>query len=130
MTNLQAAVGVAQLEQIETFVAAKAKNYRHYIECGVPLVPFGENLRPNYWFYSFRTDRRDELIRHLAENRIQSRPIWGLIHTQPMYRGSRAFEIERAPAYHDTVVNIPCSSHLTTEEVERVAAAIRAFNER
>ena len=127
MTNLQAAVGVAQLEQLENFIETKKRNYFHYIKCGVPLVPFGKNIRPNYWFYSYRTDRRDELIRHLMQNKIQTRPVWGLIHAQPMYRDCRAFEIEKAKEQYRTVVNIPCSSHLAAADVERVAAGIVGF---
>jgi dTDP-4-amino-4,6-dideoxygalactose transaminase len=127
MTNLQAAVGVAQLEQLEGFIAAKGANYEHYISLGLPLLPFRECIRPNYWHYSYCSANRDELIRALSERGIQSRPVWKLIHTLPMYAGCEAFEISKATHYYDLIVNIPCSSGLTKEEVERVAGEITLF---
>lgn len=128
MTNLQASVGVAQLEQLEQFIKTKKTNYHHYTGCGITLLSFGESVRPNYWFYSYQTNHRDELIQHLARQKIQTRPIWGLCHNQPMYRNCRAYEIEAANAYYDTVINIPCSSNLTKEDIERVVDALRTFN--
>ena len=71
MTNLQAAVGVAQIERIEEFVAIKNANYDNYVKNGVKLYPFREDIRSNRWFYSYLTDKRDDLIKYLGENNIQ-----------------------------------------------------------
>ena len=57
LTNLQAALGLAQMEQLETFIETKIKNYEHYYS-QIPLIPglnmigFRENTRSNHWFYS------------------------------------------------------------------------------
>lgn len=134
MTNLQAALGIAQLEQLENFIAVKERNYNRYKElidgvAGVRLLPFRECIRSNRWFYSLYVDgfaiNRDELIRYLAQHKIQSRPIWGLIHEQKPYLGSRSYGIAKAREYWLHVVNIPCSTNLSPEDVERVAECIR-----
>lgn len=134
MTNLQAALGIAQLEQLENFIAVKERNYNKYKEHfegveGLRLLPFRDGIRSNRWFYSLYVDglalNRDELIRYLAENKIQSRPIWGLIHEQKPYQGSRSCKISKAYEYWRHVVNIPCSTNLSLGDVERVAECIK-----
>ncbi|MCL2492858.1 MAG: LegC family aminotransferase [Clostridiales bacterium] len=124
MTNLQAALGVAQLEQLESFIEIKERNYREYGEKGVPLLPFGSDVRPNYWFYNFLSRDRDALIRRLAESGIQSRPVWGLNHLQRPYAGCRSYRIEKAAGYREAIVSLPCSSGLGLADVDRVADAV------
>ncbi|MDR0581292.1 MAG: DegT/DnrJ/EryC1/StrS family aminotransferase, partial [Holosporaceae bacterium] len=62
MTNLQAVVGIAQLERLEEFIAIKKRNYDLYKAAGLNLMDFQGNIRSNRWFYSFITDKRDVLI--------------------------------------------------------------------
>ena len=127
MTNLQAALGVAQLEQLEKFIEIKKKNYELYIENGLNLLGFSDKIRTNHWFYSLVTDKRDELIKYMTENKIQTRPIWKLIHTLKPYEGCQTYKIEKALEYYEKVVNIPCSTNLTEEEVNRVIQTIKNF---
>ncbi|MDF2868543.1 MAG: aminotransferase family protein [Anaerocolumna sp.] len=124
MTNLQAALGLAQLERLEEFIETKKENYHLYIQLGIKLLPFRENIRPNYWFYSYCTNNRDDLLKKLEQQRIQTRPIWKLIHTLTPYRVNEAHNISKATDYYDRVLNIPCSSNLTKDQVKLVANAI------
>lgn len=128
MTNLQAALGLAQLEQLEGFIEIKKKNYEFYQELGINLLPFRSDIRSNYWFYSCLSSDRDGLIRYLGQHSIQSRPIWKLIHTLKPYQKNQAYHIEKAGWYYEQVVNIPCSSNLEKEEVEQVAEQIHLFS--
>lgn len=136
MTNLQAAVGVAQLEQLEQFIEIKTRNYQTYSELfegveGITLMPFKKNIRPNYWFYSLCINEdktkitRDELIKALYEENIQTRPVWGLIHEQKPYRDNETYHIEKAIEYRRKIINIPCSSNLSIEDIKRVAESIK-----
>lgn len=136
MTNLQAAIGVAQMEELPEFIRRKEANYRYYCDglADCPkgsLLAFRENTRPNYWFYSFVVNREvvtaplGDIIGKLQEESIQTRPIWGLIHEQKPYGDCVAYEIERAKYYSQRVVNLPCSTQLTREEQERVIANIK-----
>ncbi|MCL1830295.1 MAG: LegC family aminotransferase [Oscillospiraceae bacterium] len=126
MTNLQAALGLAQLEQLDSFVEIKKRNYEIYESFGLKLLSYGARTISNYWFYSLLTDnRRDLLIEQLAEKSIQTRPVWELMHRLPPFSKYITFEIEKAAYYHTEIVNIPCSSNLTIEAVEYVATEIK-----
>ena len=136
MTNLQAALGLAQLEQLEDFIKTKTANYNQYKDAinkidGLHVQDFRPGTRSNYWFYSvvFENDEtgRDALIEELKENHIQSRPIWGLISDQLPYEGARTYDLVKAPWYWKRVVNVPCSTNLTSEGVDRVINVIRSF---
>lgn len=124
MTNLQAALGIAQLEQLESFIEIKGRNYRKYKELGVELLDFRGDIRPNYWFYSYLTEDRDGLIKRLGASGIQARPVWRLMHTLKPYQGEMVMDTKRAEYYHSKIVNLPCSSNLTEKQVERVAREI------
>lgn len=127
MTNLQAALGLAQLEQLESFIEIKQRNYKRYISQGIELLSFKENIRSNTWFYSYLAKDRDGLIRFLKEHQVQSRPIWRLIHTLKPYRGCRTYRIEKAYRYYEAIVNLPCSSNLQEAEVDKVAGLVKEF---
>lgn len=130
MTNLQAALGLAQLEQLEAFIETKTRNYKKYCEAfGENILPFRENIRSNHWFYSLYVDdsfaeSQRGLIDKLKASKIQTRPIWGLIHEQKPYEGSYTYDITEAKRYWEHIVNLPCSTNLTEEDVNRVISCI------
>ena len=128
MTNLQAALGLAQFEQLEKFVKAKTDNYNKYLENGLNLLPFDNTIRSNHWFYSLLTNKRDEMIKYLTENKIQSRPVWKLIHTLKPYENCQSYKIEKALYYYEKIVNIPSSTNLTEEDIARVSDTIKEFS--
>ena len=136
MLNLQAALGTSQIDELESFIETKTKNYYLYKEAvnsigGLQLLTFRKGIRPNYWFYSLVVDEekyglnKDELLRKLVSENIQTRPIWGLIHQQKPYQKYEAYQMEKALWYHERVLNIPCSSNLTEEEVEIVISKLK-----
>lgn len=130
MTNVQAAIGVAQLEQLENFIFIKQKNYDLYKQKlskikDIRLLDFRSDIRSNKWLYGIICGpeykmNRDELIKYLSSKNIQTRPIWGLIHEQKPYIKCRTYMIEKAKYYWRTVVNIPCSTNLITEDIDYV----------
>lgn len=133
MTNLQAAIGLAQLEQLEDFIEVKQYNYQLYAELfadipEVRLLDVRKDIQSNHWFYAVYIEEefgmnRDEVIQYLAQQGIQSRPIWGLIHEQKPYEGAYTYRIEKARDYWQHVVNIPCSTNLKENDVREVAKA-------
>ena len=138
MLNLQAALGTSQIDQLESFIETKIKNYKIYKEelekiDGLEILPFRDGIRPNHWFYSLKIDKekygigRDELLQKLVDAGIQTRPIWGLIHQQKPYADCQSYEIEKALYYYDRILNLPCSSNLTEKEVYQVIEKIREF---
>ena len=138
MLNLQAALGTSQIDQLESFIETKIKNYNIYKEElekieGLEILPFVEGIRANHWFYSLKIDKkkygigRDELLQKLVDAGIQTRPIWGLIHQQKPYATCQSYEIEKALYYYDRILNLPCSSNLTEKEVYQVIEKIKEF---
>lgn len=138
MTNLQAALGLAQLEELDEFLEIKRRNYAQYRRrlagCGYgELLPFRNAGDANCWFYAFALReadgaKRDRLLRHLNERGIQARPIWKLNHTQTPFRRYRAMDCRRAEDFYGRVVNIPCGTSLTEEQLERVCEALLDFD--
>ena len=136
MLNLQAALGSSQIDELEAFIETKTKNYYLYKEAinnieGLQLLTFRKGIRPNYWFYALVVDEekyglnKDELLRKLVSENIQTRPIWGLIHQQKPYQEYEAYQMEKSLWYHERVLNIPCSSNLTEEEVKIVISKLK-----
>ena len=80
------------------------------------------------WFYCLYLDdckiSRNEMMTKLAERNIQSRPIWLLNPDQAPYRDSLCMPLPNARDYVDKIVNIPCSSNLTAEDVRIVCEEI------
>lgn len=137
MTNLQAALGLAQLEQLEGFIAHKHARWQQYKAAldgvnGYRILGFREDCtRPNKWFYSlYLTDDRhdrDALIRALHDQAIQTRPVWALIHQQADYGRNEAHGMEKAEDYRAHIVNLPCSTNLSEADCQRVIDALLAL---
>lgn len=136
MTNLQAALGVAQMEELPEFIERKHKNYDLYKSLfdGVEhlrLLGFREGTYSNQWFYSLELDMEylnctlRDVITKLEQQGVQTRAIWGLIHKQKPYEDALAYEMEKAPYYSSCILNFPCSTQITEEEVWYVAEQIK-----
>lgn len=133
MTNIQAALGIAQLEQLEKFINIKIENYNLYKSKlnsnDISILNFNKDTRSNHWFYSLMIKNnkinRDHLLNELVKKNIQTRPIWGLVHEQKPYVDNQTYKIEKANFYYDKVLNIPCSTNLTKDDVMVVIETIK-----
>lgn len=136
MTNLQAALGVAQMEELPEFVRRKQVNYEKYKEhfSGFELaglVGFREGTVSNKWFYSLEINRNKikasmrEIITALEKRGVQTRAIWGLINEQIPYLKDTVYKLEKAPYYAERILNIPCSTQITEEEITYAAQQIK-----
>ena len=136
MTNVQAAIGVAQLEELPEFIKRKQRNHAIYEkllqECRAGrLLDFRTGTSSNKWFYAFEltdgTVSAAQAIAELARENIQARAVWGLIHEQKPYRNAFAYQIEKATFYRDRIINLPCSTQLTYDETVRVVEGIKGL---
>ena len=141
MTNLQAALGVAQLEELPEFIKRKQNNYEKYRELFkdfdlVEVVGFREGTSSNKWFYSLDINRNvikatmREIITALEKEGVQTRAIWGLINEQIPYLNNDCYRIEKAKYYAGRILNIPSSTCLTKDEIVFVVGAIKRVIER
>lgn len=136
MTNVQAAIGVAQMEELPEFINRKQRNYQLYqsefdgFEYAY-LLPFREGTDSNMWFYSLVIDRERvkaslrEIVSELRKKGIQSRSVWGLIHEQKPYINAKSYLIDKAHFYAERILNIPSSTSITPEEIIYVAAEVK-----
>lgn len=132
MTNLQAALGVAQMEELPEFILRKQRNYKLYrqafegFEFG-KLMTFRKDTCCNQWFYSLEINRdrvnasMHEIITALQEKGIETRAIWGLINEQKPYRKETTYQLVKAPYYAERILNLPCSTQITEEEIDYTA---------
>lgn len=136
LTNLQAALGLAQLEQLEKFIRMKKHNYELYCKLfrpvkGIRMLAAPDGTSPNYWFYSLLVDKkeygmdREKLMNCLTKRKIQVRPIWYLNHLQRPYRMNQAYKVEKAPGFWKRVLNLPCSTSLQEKQINQIASVIR-----
>lgn len=136
MTNLQAALGVAQLEELPEFIQRKNQNFALYEKCledceGISLLPFRNGIMSNKWFYSLVIEKKiipkslEYFIEKLKEKGILTRPIWGLIHEQLPYKKCITYQIEQALLYKEKILNIPCSTNITEEEIRYISENIK-----
>lgn len=136
MTNVQAALGVAQMEELEEFISRKQINYEIYkklfegFELG-KIIGFREGTSSNKWFYSLEIDKDKvhatmrEIITSLQEKGIETRAIWGLINEQVPYLGDDTYKLEKAPYYAARILNLPSSTNIMKDDIEYVVEQVK-----
>lgn len=131
LTNIQAALGVAQLERLPEFLASKQHSFSRYRKGianidGIILAEPPEYAHNNLWMYALRIDAdryrydREGLMSYLKTQGIQTRPVWHLNHLQRPYQHCVSWKIEKAPSLLATTLNIPCSVNLREEDLDYV----------
>jgi aminotransferase in exopolysaccharide biosynthesis len=136
LTNVLAAIGLAQLEQLDTFISIRKKNFRIYREAISEIGTAFSLLEPppyaeaNFWLYTLEISpetglSRDGVLRHLLAHNIQARPVWLPNHLQEMYRDFQAFKVERAVKKYNRALNIPSSASLRQEDIRIVADTLK-----
>jgi perosamine synthetase len=136
MTNVQAALGVAQMEELPEFIRRKQKNYNLYRElfAGFELgrmLGFRNGTASNSWFYSLEIDMTKvkatmrDIITALEKRGVGTRAIWGLIHEQLPYKDELTYKIEKAAYYSSCILNFPSSTDLKEEDLKYVTAQIK-----
>jgi perosamine synthetase len=138
LTNLLAAMGCAQLEQLDAFIAAKQRIASRYAEGlrGLPgISPMKEAswASSTWWLYTvlvdnagFGTDSR-QLMRSLNSKNIQTRPLWQPIHLSGAHRGSGTAKMPIAERLYQQALSLPCSANLSEKEQSRVIEEVRAI---
>ena len=135
LTNIQAAMGVAQLEQLTDFIQCKRRIYTNYLAAvhdipGLTMAPEPPYCSSNCWMPAIQVDRdvyprnTRQLIEVFKEARIETRPVWHLNHLQLPYSGAQSYDIENAVQLAESSLCLPCSTGLTIEEQERIIGVL------
>jgi perosamine synthetase len=137
LTNVLAALGCAQLEELDAYVARKREIARRYdaelmgLEGLGRLMP-AEWAESNEWLYTITVDPdrfgvgSRELLGLLAERGIQSRPLWQPLHQSPAHSGGVRERFDVAERLSRTALSLPCSVGLSEAQQEDVILAVRA----
>jgi perosamine synthetase len=138
MTNLQAALGVAQLERLDQFVARKRRMGKRYTEIlssvlglqlPLPKTDYADNI---YWVFGVVLNEEvpfdaEEAMRRLAHHKIGTRPFFWGMHEQPVFRKMGLFEHESCPVAERLARRgfyIPSGLALNNEQIEQVSLAV------
>ncbi len=133
LTNIQAAIGVAQLEKVDRVLDRKREIAMFYNSLlkdvtGITLPPEASWAKNVFWMYSILIEEeygigRDELIAKLKESGVDSRPVFYPIHTMPPYRQDIVLPV--AEELGSKGISLPSGIGLKDEEIERVASLIK-----
>ena len=133
LTNLQAAIGVAQVEKVDAILEAKRRIAQAYTEHlqdipGIALPPEASWAENVYWICSILVDEhvfgigRDALMAELKKQRIDTRPLFPPVHTQPIYATGQSFPV--AEQLSARGISLPSAVNITEDDVKRIANTI------
>ena len=133
MTNICAAIGLAQLEQANDFITRKKQVAEWYIEglkgTPVEVPPVVEDTVNTYWMFSIllpKAQERDELRKKLADAGVETRPLFYPVHLMPMY-SQKYRKLKVAEDLGLRGINLPSWPGLSKEQVKYICTIIREF---
>ena len=133
MTNICAAIGLAQLEQADNFIFKKRKIAKIYKEhlTGLPLIVHQEqhDCYHTYWSVTILLNNsfdRNKLRRHLKYDGIETRPMFFPIHTMPMYK-KKNIHHPISEALSPKGISLPSSASIDKKKIEIICNSIRNY---
>lgn len=136
MTNIAAALGCAQMEQLDHFLVVKRRNAQAYTEglANIPgIKPMQEAAwaKSGFWLYTVLVDPQEfgmtnrELQQVLREAKIQARLLWQPMHQSPAHNAAPRYDVEAAEDIYREALSLPSSTGLTDADIARVVATIK-----
>lgn len=114
LPNINAALGVAQMEYIEEILANKretAEAYKKFFaNTEFKFIEEPKDSKSNYWLNAIMVkdrEQRDELLKFTNSNGVMTRPIWELMNDLPAFKSAQTTDLTQARFIHDRLVNIP-----------------------
>jgi perosamine synthetase len=132
LVNVLAAIGVAQMEQLPSFLERKKsidKYYRDHLESeNIQFQKIDQHVTPNNWLHTIKVKNQRPLIKHLLDNGVQCRPFWVPMNQLQMFHHSPYITHNNiADSIYSSCISIPSSTNLTDPQVEQVVRVIRTF---
>jgi perosamine synthetase len=133
LVNVLAAMGVAQMEQLTTFLKSKAEIKAFYdarlskIE-GFVSQKVLTDVNHNYWLYTIKIPYAKSLLAHFKNLAIEARPFWVPMNQLPANESDLYYtKTDVSNQIYDTCVSLPCSTNITDEQLETVVKHIEQF---
>ena len=135
MTNIQAAIGLAQFEHIDSIIKAKIDNANWYMEelADLPIVfhvPAEKDIVHTYWMCSILCEdraHRDGVREYLKENGVVTRPTFPPIQEMPMYLYADGNGFPNAQSIAERGINLPSYPQLTKEDIHIICELIHNY---
>lgn len=131
LTNIQAAIGVAQMEKLDEYITKKRSIADTYSRA-LGDLPCISTMREaswaysSFWLYTILIDKMKNVIdnrslmRQLMESGIQTRPLWQPLNLSPAYTGVKAMKCPVAERLNQEALSLPCSVSLHHDELAKV----------
>jgi len=135
LTNVLAAMGCAQMEMLDEYVAAKRQIAARYSEAlkdipGLTLMREADWATSSFWMYTVLIDEPQfgcssrTLLAELQKRNIQTRPLWQPLHLSPAHAGAQVLRNGVSERLYRDALSLPCSVGLRPEQQERVIEAV------
>jgi len=135
LTNIQAALGLAQLEQLPDILKRKQKIHKKYVEKietinGLSMAKVPDYAQNNHWLNILQIESEnfgetpEQLMNRLDENNIQTRPVWALNHLQKIYRNCQSYKIKKGEDLISKSLCLPSSSNLLNGDINKISNII------
>lgn len=134
ISNVLAAIGLGQIEQIDKKIKIRRKNfslYKKYLN-NIEEISFLEeplNFYSNRWITTILVSSqngfcKEKIIRKLRENKIESRPIWKPMHLQPLYKQYKFYNNNSSEKLFNLGLCLPSGTTLTEEQISKISQII------
>lgn len=139
LTNLQAALGCSQMEQLDEHIEAKksiAASYNRLLADipGITLMPQADFADSASWLYTILIDENQfglsarQVLAALDARRIQTRPLWQPMHLSPVHAAEHNPACPVADRLYRQGLSLPCSVGMTEAQLHRVSDALHSLN--
>jgi perosamine synthetase len=129
MNNVNATVGLVQLEHLEQNVRQYINNGQFFDEhlkdvSGVTMIPYHKNTAPSYWLYTMKVDRRAAFIEMMAINGITASPLH-LRNDRHSVFNAKNLNLPNLDSFYENFIHIPCGWWLSKEERDKILQLIQ-----
>ena len=133
MSNVLAAIGVAQMEVIEERVIKKREIFEWYEEFlgdidEISFMPELENSRGNRWLTAMTFEKTDfnDVMRALEEINVESRPLWKPMHMQPLFKDAKSCLDDTSEKLFSKGLCLASSTTMTRDDVKMICVVIKS----
>jgi perosamine synthetase len=133
LVNVLAAIGVAQMELLPSFIKRKKEIDAFYRKelTGIGDISFQEvsaDIDANMWLFTFETEKQKEVLKILNDNQMQSRPFWVPMNQLRMFKDDIYYTKDNKSDYiYKRCLSVPCSTYITNEDLEAVTQKIKSI---
>jgi dTDP-4-amino-4,6-dideoxygalactose transaminase len=129
MNNVIATMGIVQMKYITQVINKFIENGKYYDEAlkginGIELIRYNKNTEPSYWLYTMKVDRREDFIKHLTSNGINTSTLHHRSDSHSIFKQSLR-ELPQMEEFYNNFIHIPCGWWVTNYDREHIVRTIK-----